>query len=118
MYWYLKVIKQFLDFSGRASRKEYWMFILINILISGALLLMTFRFNYVIFLAILYTLAMAIPYTAVSVRRMHDISKSGWMILVELIPLIGGIWFLILTLTESTHGSNQYGPNPNESSIR
>ncbi|MCK5852897.1 DUF805 domain-containing protein [bacterium] len=118
MYWYLKVIKQFMDFSGRASRKEYWMFILINILISGALLLISFKVDVVIFLAILYTLAMAIPYTAVSVRRMHDINKSGWMILVEIIPLIGAIWFLILTVTESTHGSNQYGPDPKDSIIR
>ena len=115
MYWYLKVIKQFLDFSGRASRKEYWMFVLIHIIISGALLLISFKVDVLIFLAILYSLAMIIPYTAVSVRRMHDINKSGWMILVEIIPFIGAIWFLVLTLTESTYGSNQYGPNPNES---
>lgn len=60
----------------------------------------------------LWGLITLIPNLAVSVRRLHDQDKSGWMILVGLIPLIGGIWLLILYLTEGTRGPNQYGPDP------
>jgi uncharacterized membrane protein YhaH (DUF805 family) len=61
---------------------------------------------------ILYGLALFIPGLAVAVRRLHDIGKSGWMILVALIPLIGGIWLLILLVKEGDSGSNEYGPDP------
>lgn len=60
----------------------------------------------------LYSLALLIPGLAVRVRRLHDIGKSGWMILVGLIPLIGAIWLIVLYATEGTPGENQYGPNP------
>jgi len=63
---------------------------------------------------LLYALAVIIPGLAVTVRRLHDIGKSGWMILISLIPIIGGIWLLILTVTDGEPGENQYGPNPKE----
>lgn len=64
-----------------------------------------------------YILAMLIPSIAVSVRRLHDIGKSGWMLLIYFIPLIGSIWLLILFLTDSEPGENKYGPNPKEERI-
>ena len=65
----------------------------------------------------LYVLAMLIPGLAVAVRRLHDVGKSGWMILISLIPLIGAIWLLVLMVTDSNHGENQYGQNPKEVTV-
>ena len=59
-----------------------------------------------------YALLMIIPGISVFVRRMHDIGKSGWWYFIALIPIIGGIWLLVLCLTEGTHGDNEYGPDP------
>lgn len=63
---------------------------------------------------LLYILAVLVPGLAVSVRRMHDIGKSGWMILIGLIPIIGYIWLLILCCFDSQPGENRYGVNPKE----
>jgi len=60
----------------------------------------------------LYSLGVLIPGLAVSVRRLHDIGKSGWMLLIVFIPLVGWIWLLVLMVTDSEPGENQYGPNP------
>ena len=65
----------------------------------------------------IYLLAIILPSLAVAVRRLHDIGKSGWMILISLIPLIGGIWLLVLLVTDSNPGNNQYGPNPKEIAV-
>lgn len=66
----------------------------------------------------LYSLAILLPTWAVTVRRLHDVGKSGWWIFISLIPLIGGIWLFILTLTDSQPGDNQYGPNPKMSVVQ
>jgi uncharacterized membrane protein YhaH (DUF805 family) len=123
MNWYLKVLKQYADFSGRARRKEYWMFALFNVIfIASAMILDTVlgvtigELPYGVFY-FLYSLAVLIPGLAVYVRRLHDIGKSGWMILIAIIPIIGPIWLLVLTLTDSNHGENQYGPNPKEVTV-
>lgn len=120
MNWYLKVLKQYADFSGRARRKEYWMFALFNIIfIIIAMILDNIlgttagELPYGVFY-FLYVLAIFIPGLAVSVRRLHDVGKSGWMYLIVLIPLIGAIWLLVLMVTDSISGENQYGPNPKE----
>ena len=104
------------DFSGRARRKEYWMFVLFNFI---AVVLLFFVEAYTMSagdlylpLASLYSLATFIPSLAVSVRRLHDVGESGWMLLVGLIPLIGSIWLLVLYLRKSEPGANKYGPNP------
>ncbi len=120
MNWYLKVLKQYADFSGRARRKEYWMFVLFNIIFA----MMAVIFDNLLGLAIegigygpiygLYALALLIPGLAVGVRRLHDVGKSGWMILISLIPLIGTIWLIVLLVTDSNPGENQYGQNPKE----
>ena len=108
MEWYLKVLKQYGDFSGRARRKEYWMFVLFNIIFTGIATLISPK------LYAIYALAVLIPHLAVSVRRLHDVGKSGWMCFIALIPLIGAIWLLVLMLTDSNPGENEYGANPKE----
>jgi len=119
--WYLAVLKNYAGFSGRASRKEYWMFALFNIIffIVASFLNHFIRTdNEVSVFALFYTLyvlAILIPSLAVSVRRLHDIGKSGWMILISLIPTIGAIWLLVLMITDSDPEENQYGPKPKES---
>ena len=123
MKWYLTVLKKYADFKGRASRKEYWMFVLFNIVFSIAAFLLDRLLGLTSLiqggefgiLTILYPLAVLIPALAVTVRRLHDVGKSGWMILIGLIPLIGSIWLLVLYLTDSIPGANRYGPNPKES---
>ncbi|MDD2491965.1 MAG: DUF805 domain-containing protein [Bacteroidales bacterium] len=129
MNWYLKVLRQYADFNGRSRRTEFWMFVIINIIIAAIaafvdrLFGITFNcggdFAYApqdMFGPIhgLYMLIMLIPTLAVTVRRLHDTSRSGWMILVALIPVVGGIWLLILMLIEGTPGENKYGFNPKE----
>lgn len=118
MDWYLKVLRQYADFSGRARRKEYWMFVLFNILFATILGVADQgigTFNDLTgygMLSGIYTLVILIPAIAVGVRRLHDVGKSGWMLLIGLIPLIGFIWLLVLFVTDSDLGTNKYGPNP------
>ena len=118
MDWYLKVLKNYAGFSGRARRKEYWMFVLFNIIflvIAGVLdnILGTAMANvgYGLFY-MLYSLAVIIPAIAVGIRRLHDIGKSGWFLLIALIPIIGAIWLLVLLATAGNAGSNKYGADP------
>lgn len=120
MFHYLKALRHYADFSGRASRAEYWMFTLFNI-IFGVLAMFVDcaigctlgEMHYgIIFYA--YFLAVLVPWIAVSVRRLHDISKSGWMILVALIPLVGVIWLLLLFITDSYPAENFYGDCPKD----
>lgn len=113
MNYYLAVLKKYAVFSGRARRAEYWYFFLFNIIISVALIIITAVIGDVFsILGLLYSLALLIPGLAVSVRRLHDVGKSGWMVLIGLIPLIGAIWLLVLMATDSNPGVNKYGPNP------
>jgi uncharacterized membrane protein YhaH (DUF805 family) len=118
MEWYLKVLRQYADFSGRARRKEYWMFVLFNILFATILGVVDQgigTFNDLTgygMLSGIYSLVILIPAIAVGVRRLHDVGKSGWMLLIGLIPLIGFIWLLVLFVTDSDPGNNKYGPNP------
>ena len=120
MQWYLTVLKKYAVFSGRARRKEYWMFTLFNIIFSFVAAILDNvlgtgfgDFGYGI-IYLLYSIFVIIPGLAVSVRRLHDTGRSGWWLLISLIPLIGWIWLLVLMVTDSTPGENQYGPNPKE----
>ncbi len=123
MNWYLKVLKQYADFSGRARRKEYWMFVLFNTIFAIVAMIL----DNILGIAMegigygplhgLYFLAMLIPGLAVAVRRLHDVGKSGWMILIALIPLVGAIWLLVLMVTDSNPGENEYGHNPKEVTV-
>jgi len=116
--WYIKVLRNYAVFSGRATRTEYWMFVLFNFifalvasLIDLGIGLLTFGFGLGL-LNILYSLAVLVPGLAVSVRRLHDVGKSGWYLLINLIPIGGPIWFLVLLCTDSQPGDNKYGPYP------
>ena len=109
---YLKAWKNFANFNGRTSRGDYWSFVGMNIVV----LLLLGVIDYAIFGAPgifygLYALATLVPSLSAAVRRMHDIDKGGAWILISLVPAIGGIWFLVLTLTQGTDGPNQFG-NP------
>lgn len=123
MNYYFSVLKKYAVFEGRARRAEYWYFCLFNIIISMILSILgkaigVFNITFGTFgseiniLSAIYGLVLLIPGLAVAVRRLHDVGKSGWMILINLIPLIGTIWILILMIRNSVPGDNEYGPNP------
>ena len=120
MNWYLKALNQYADFNGRARRKEYWMFFLFNIVFAVLALLIDIAAGTAnldsgsgVFQGI-YSLAVLIPGLAVGVRRLHDVGKSGWMLLIALIPIIGAIWLLVLMVTDSKEGTNKWGENPKD----
>ena len=111
MKWYLEALKnKYADFSGRAHRTEYWMFVLINIIIIVVLSIIDAMITGGI-LQIVYSLGVLIPSVAVAARRMHDTDRSGWMLLLGLIPLVGLVLIYFLVL-DSQPGPNKYGPNP------
>ncbi len=103
---YTNVLKKYTVFSGRATRAEYWYFVLVNLVIT---ILINMYSNT---LGSFYSLAVLLPGIGVSIRRLHDINKSGWMLLVSFIPLAGLIWLIILMATEGDKTKNNYGPKP------
>ena len=116
MSWYIQGLKKYAVFSGRARRREYWMFELINELITLALFLLAVflgkaGFEYFIGLPVLYILATMIPNLAKLVRRLHDTNHSGWWLFISIVPF-GGIFLLVLTVRDSDPGENRFGPNP------
>ena len=112
MYWYLEVLKKYAVFSGRARRKEYWFFFLINIIITFVLGFIEGLAGTAGILACIYSLAVLIPGIAVTVRRLHDTNRSGWWLLVGLVPLLGAIALLVFMVQDSQPDKNQYGTNP------
>ena len=118
MNWYLKCISKFADFSGRASRSEFWYFVLIhNLIAMGGLFLGAILHEALMSLAFLYALVMVLPSIAVGARRLHDTGRSGWFQLVQLIPAVGGIILLVFFVQESSFGRNEYGSNPKNPSV-
>jgi uncharacterized membrane protein YhaH (DUF805 family) len=118
--WYLAVLKKYAVFSGRARRKEYWFFLLFNLIflavatILDSVLKLNFgRLPYG-WIYTVYAVAVIIPSLAVAIRRLHDVGKSGWWLLIALVPFIGAIWLLVLYVKDSQPGENAYGPNPKE----
>lgn len=111
MDWYLGVLKKYAVFSGRARRKEYWMFFLFNIIFSFVLSMIDslLGFN---FIEQVYGLAVIIPSLAVGVRRLHDIGRTGWWVLIWLIPIVGWIVLIFFAATKGDEGSNEYGSDP------
>ena len=105
--WYKKVVfENYANFEGRARRKEYWYFALLNFIISFALgFFLTLLSPTIGLAANLYSLAVFIPSIAVAIRRMHDVGKSGWYILIP-------IYNIILLATDGEKGTNEYGPDP------
>ena len=114
MNWYIKVIRQFFDFSGRATRKEYWTYTFINLFFSAILTALDLVFDIYLLstLVYLYGMFFFIPTLAVLLRRLHDSGKSGWYFFLLLVPVIGWIWLLILLCLPSEEKPNIWGDNP------
>lgn len=112
-----KCLNKYADFNGRAPRAEYWYFFLFNFIVAvviNILIAATDGSKIFMILSYIYSLAMLIPGIAVGFRRMHDIGKSGLWLLINFVPLIGSIWFIILAIKPSQPGDNEFGPNPYE----
>ena len=122
MEWYLKVMREnYANFKGRARRKEYWMFSLFFFLfaiLGGFVMLLLYDIGgeapgtIATILFVIWYLAHLVPSLAVTVRRLHDTGKSGWLYLICLIPYIGGLILFIFTVIEGDNGDNEYGPDP------
>lgn len=110
--WFIKCLKNYVNFSGRARRKEYWYFALVQfVIVIIAITLDTLIFDSGIGLFyILALLSLMLPAIAVTIRRLHDTSRSGWWTLISFIPLIGSIILLVYLATETSQESNQWGP--------
>ena len=123
MNWYLEVLKKYAVFSGRARRKEYWFFVLFNIIIGLALTFIDFSTGLydveseIGLLSSLYSLTVLVPGIAVTIRRLHDTSRTGWWFLIAFVPIIGVIVLLVFMVFDSTPGDNQYGPNPKDATL-
>ena len=112
MNWYLAVIKQYAVFSGRSRRQEYWMFTLINIIISIELSFIDGAVGTAGVLQGIYGLALLLPSIGVTIRRLHDTGHSAWWIFIGVVPIIGAIIMIIFLVKDSDPGENRYGPNP------
>ncbi|MGW8368449.1 MAG: DUF805 domain-containing protein [Gammaproteobacteria bacterium] len=118
MNWYLDALKKYAVFNGRSHRKAYWLFVLFNMLIAIGLAIVdsmagTFdqETGFGLFGA-LYALAVFLPGLAITVRRLHDTSRSGWWALLVLIPVLGVLVLIVFMVLDSHPGTNEYGPNP------
>lgn len=117
MDWYLKVLRNYFGFAGRARRKEYWMFILVNFILACVLAAIDNLLGLKIgknheLLSTLYTIVIFIPSWAVQFRRLHDTDRSAWWLLILLIPLLGWILILIFNCQRGTWGTNRFGEDP------
>ena len=114
MNWYLAALRKYATFQGRARRREYWMFVLFNIIFAVVLEILYVATGSVVFFVLygIYGLGVLIPGISVLVRRLHDIGKSGGWFWISLVPFIGGIWLLVLTVLAGNPGPNKYGPDP------
>lgn len=112
MNWYLDVLKKYAVFSGRARRQEYWMFFLFNIIAYIIVAILDAVLTTQPLLTGIYALAVFLPTLGVTVRRLHDTGRSGWWILLGIIPLVGPIILIVFYATEGAPTDNAYGPNP------
>lgn len=114
MNWYLDVLRKYAEFNGRARRMEYWMFALINFGISILLSVVVGFVSETLasVVSVVYALGVLIPSIAVGIRRLHDTGRTGWWILIGLVPVVGWIVLIIFMVLDSDAGTNQYGPSP------
>jgi uncharacterized membrane protein YhaH (DUF805 family) len=111
--YYIDAFRKYATFSGRATRAEYWWFYLVTIAVSILIGILESILNIPFgLISIIYSLASLIPNIAIQVRRLHDVDKSAWYMLLNFVIIIGWIWLLILNILDSTPGDNKYGPNP------
>lgn len=117
MEWYVGVLRKYAEFNGRARRKEYWTFVLINMGISLALGAVDGVISAVVDTDVtvfggLYGLLVLVPSVAVTVRRLHDTDRSGWWYFIVLIPIIGAVLLIVWLATDGDSGANRFGPDP------
>lgn len=109
---YLETLKKYVDFSGRARRTEYWMFLLFNLVIAMVLGVVEFLLGTMGALGAVFALAILLPSIAVGVRRLHDTDRSGWWLLIAFTPIVGTIVLLVFLLLDSSPGENRFGSSP------
>ena len=117
MEWFIAALQKYADFTGRARRMEYWMFMLFSSLCGMAVFAIsafTAARGAVVtsVLPLLYSVGLILPTLAVTVRRLHDTGRSGWWYFIGLVPIIGAIVLFVWMCTGGTPGDIQYGPNP------
>lgn len=118
MNWYLEVLRKYAQFDGRSRRKEYWLFVLVNMVVSFLLTFIdrfTGTFDPGIGLGLLsgiYALAVFIPAIAVACRRLHDTGRTAWWLLILVVPLIGWVVLVVFFVQDSQEEENQYGISP------
>jgi uncharacterized membrane protein YhaH (DUF805 family) len=112
MNWFVAVIKKYAEFSGRARRKEYWMFVLFYVLIAIGLSVVESLLGFAGILSGIFGLALLLPSIAVTIRRLHDTDRSGWWILIGFVPFVGFIVLLVFMCLVGSSGSNPYGSDP------
>ena len=114
MQYYISVLKKYAEFKGRASRAEFWWFVLCNAIISSILLVIDFALGTKNILSDIYAILTIVPGTAVGIRRLHDIGRSGWWYLIIVVPIVGVIVLIVFDVKRSQPGTNAYGPMPAE----
>ena len=118
MSWFFAALRKYAVFGGRYRRKEYWYFVLFSSIITVLLFIVdgaigTFDSSLDLgLLSGIFSLAILIPSIAVSVRRLHDIDRTGWWFLISFVPVIGTIVLLVFAVQDGTPGTNRYGSNP------
>jgi len=117
MKWYLQALRKYAVFKGRARRREYWIFELMNSAIVLALFVMAVAlgkagYPYFLSLPFIYLVATMIPSLSSSIRRLHDTNRSGWWLFISMLPVVGPFILLRITLMDSDPGENRFGPNP------
>lgn len=118
MSWFVTALKKYAVFRGRSRRKEYWYFALFVLIITVVLTMIDGLIGTLDpstgfgLLSGIFSLAILVPSIAVSVRRLHDIDRTGWWVLISFVPFVGAIVLLVFAVQDGTPGSNRYGPNP------
>lgn len=111
--WFIEVLKKYAVFSGRARRKEYWMFTLFYLIFEIVFMAVGYAIDFPALVGVL-VVALLLPSLAVTVRRLHDTDRSGWWILIGIVPLVGFIVMLVFLCSDTQPGANKYGPSPKE----
>lgn len=128
MNWMLLPYRRYAEFTGRSRRKEYWMFVLFNVLVAAVITALFGRTEVMTYgtftssftnvsgvggvLLGLFRLFSFVPGIAVAIRRLHDQDRSGWLLLLVLIPFLGWFALLVLMCLDGTHGANRFGADP------
>ncbi len=119
--WYLRAWKNYAVFDGRAQRKEYWLFLLVHLMLPLSLTVVAVKLDpegtgvsAVFAIFVLYAVASLVPSWALMVRRLHDTGRSGWWLLIGMVPYLGGLVTMVLMALKGDSGENEYGPDPKE----